>query len=126
MVVAKMGGATECPAIIAKDNKVTVELKAEGEGCPLLDKESDIWQAMAAVLHSDNYVEAYEIKVNGEVMAEWDSRKEAAAAVKAEQEAKAVAGDTTARDKPITDDDLMNLKITLGATQDVNDFINSL
>ena len=79
-----------------------------------IEVEDPMWTSIRTALEKDNFVESYEIHLNGHSFVDWNRKivAEIAGRVKSEN--------------TISSDDLVNLKISLETCTSVDDFINQV
>jgi hypothetical protein len=106
-------GAQEATVQIDK-HSLTITIKSESP--VLTEQDSQVWPLVRQFLLADKFVEGWKILVNDTVMSEYDRQLATTLASQTRPE----------RDRGFTSDDLLNLRIALATSQDVNDFINSL
>lgn len=99
--------------MIIKDHDLTITAKGD-DLCLAVDSPFTI--ILDKVLEADTFVESWKLIVNDQVVVKGDKTI-----------AKIVAKQTRPqRENTFSNDDILNLQITLESCQDVNDFINSL
>jgi hypothetical protein len=112
-IIIQQAGAKEAHLEIT-GHKVVVTVESNSPA--LTEQESTVWPMISNLLKADQFITAWKILVNDTVMSEYDCNI-----------AKALAAQTRPeRNCCPTNDDILNLKISLENSQDVNDFINSL
>jgi hypothetical protein len=110
---ARLTGLSMDPAPVFEESKKRprhVILGLAGE----IEKDDPAWEHIQKILEKDKYVESFEIKLNGQALIDWNRK---------------IASELSSRkpaENAITEDDLLNLKISLEASQDVNDFIKQI
>lgn len=93
----------------------TLLINISSDSPVLTETESDAWPVITQILRADPFVEGWVVKVNDTVMSQYDAKL-----------AKMLENHAPERIRSITDEDVLNLRISLETAQDVNDFINSL
>jgi len=112
-ILVSQAGATTAEMEI-KGHIIVLSIKSES---PLLtEQDSGVWKALKGLLLKDQFVEGWKVTVNDMIMSEYNRKLSETLAKQTRPE----------RDYCPTNDDIMNLKITLENCKDVNDFINSL
>lgn len=81
-----------------------------------LEDDTRLRNAIHKFLTEDPYVESYKVTIDGELLWEYNGKVVAMLAKQTRP----------VRERVFNDNDLLDLKITLEASKDVNDFINSL
>jgi len=110
MLLSTLGTVTFFPDISEKSRHLTLSIS----GQILNPTPDEVWSKINYILEKDQYLESWDVKVNGETV--FTIRpgldKEVQSNIK--------------RERVITSDDVMDLKIALGRYESVDDFINSL
>ena len=84
---------------------------------PLIEEEdSPFWEGLVALLKNDPYIEGWKVLLNDKVVREYDK---AISDMLAKQT-------RPVNDRGITNEHILDLRISLETCQDVNDFINSI
>ena len=99
-----------------KKHELRVDVKVQGQTELLTEKESPVWGMIKGVLDTDPFVESWVVKVNDEIMSDYNRIAVETIANQTRPE----------RDYGFQDDDILNLQIALETSKDVNDFINSI
>jgi hypothetical protein len=113
MMLNNAGVAEEI--ITAKDHCVTIDITDSIQDL-YLEGDTRLKNALHKKLTSDPYVKSYKILLEGELLWEYNGKVVAMLAKQTRP----------VRERIFNDNDLLDLKISLEASKDVNDFINSL
>jgi hypothetical protein len=109
-------GQAGASSVLLSTKKHTLIIEISGESPLLMEKESPLWDGLERLLKHDPFVEGYEVLVNGQVILEYN-----ATAAKALETSK-----KPERDICPTEDEIMNLRITLETSNDVLDFLEKI
>jgi hypothetical protein len=106
------GAASADSEIKGHDIVITIT----GQTPPLIEEESPVWGIAAGILKVDPFIDSWKIKINDKVVSEYN--KTVATMIANQKRPERVTS--------FSNDDILNLQITLENCQDVNDFINAL
>lgn len=91
-------------------HKALIEIKGDS---PAFDVGSTFWVALEELLYGDKFFSGWTVKLNGQIRMSYDRKIAQEIASRGNRE-------------PILKDDILNLQITLGACESVDDFLKAI